>query len=157
MKKIVFYNQITNKYDEDSFIDEDKLTKIRDDVNELLEVKKCHICGKGKVIYYFQIDKTKDEYSNICIECSLENNQKVCDVCKESKEIKGFYRIRDVGYTSTCKKCIQEIVNINTHMKECKKCKKTLPANAKYFKIQGHYDGYLENSCRVCRGFNYLK
>lgn len=157
MRKSLFHDQFNIRNGKSSFIDKDKLNQVKSDVNKLLEVKKCNICKKDKVIYYFQIDKKKDEYSDVCIECSLESNQKVCEMCKEFKEIKDFYRIRDVGYTDICKKCIQQIVNINTHMKECKRCKKILPASVKYFKIQEHYDGYLESSCRVCRGFNYLK
>lgn len=157
MKKSLFNNQFNIKYEKSEFIDKKKLDKVKNDVNKLLEIKKCRICKKKKVIYYFQIDESIDEYSDICIECKLENNEKVCKACGESKAIVEFYTIRNSGYSELCKKCIKELVNNNKCTKVCNECKQELLAIPKYFKIAGHYTDYLENKCRVCRGLNYLK
>lgn len=156
MKKGLFNNQFNTKKEKSDFIDEKKLNEVKKDVNRLLEIKKCKICKKKKVIYYFQIDESIDEYSDICIECKPEDNEKVCKKCEESKEMIEFYTICDRGYTDICKKCVQELVKNNKHTKVCKGCNQELPAIPKYFKIGGQYPDYLENNCRVCRKLKYF-
>ncbi|NFO46728.1 hypothetical protein FDB40_07340 [Clostridium botulinum] len=157
MKKSLFSSKINIKKEKSNFIDDKKLDQIKNDVNLLLEIKKCKICKQNKIIYYFKIDENRDEYSDICIECNLEYKEKACKICEETKEIIDFYTVSDRGYTDICKKCIQETVKNNTHTKVCVGCKKELQAIPKYFKIAGHYSGYLENKCRICRGLKYLK
>lgn len=157
MKKSLFSSKIDVEKCKSNFIDDKKLNQIKNDVNLLLEIKKCKICKQNKIIYYFNVDSDKDEHSDVCIECNLKHKGKICKRCGESKEITEFYTISDRGYTDICKKCVQEIVKNNKHTKVCLGCKKELLAIPKYFKIASHCSGYLENKCRVCRGLRYLK
>lgn len=157
MKKGLFNSKVNVRKEKNDFIDDEKLKQIKNDVNVLLEMKKCKICKQNKIIYYFRIDKNKDEYSDICLECNLQDNERVCIRCNKTKDLSDFYTISNRGYTEYCKECIKEIVDKYQYLKKCKKCKKELPATSKYFKIAGHYTEYLEHKCRVCRGLKYLE
>lgn len=143
-----------------SLINQDELAKLKDDVGELLEIKICKICNEKKIIYYFTVNEKKDEYDNICIECSKTRiNQIVCKKCGEKKNTNEYFTVRDKGYTDICKVCINELFKDNKTKnitKVCNKCKQELPATNKFFKAAGHYKDFLENKCRKCKNLNYL-
>lgn len=87
--------------------------EVKDDMDKLIVVKvaktkiqafqQClyqyYNQGEKKVIYYFQIDESIDEYSGICIEYKAEDNEKICKRCAGTKELLEFYTISDRGYT----------------------------------------------------------
>lgn len=160
-KEHLFSDNLNPVEDNSDFINEDKLLEIEKDVDKLLEIKTCRSCKKKKVIYYFMIDEVSDEYLDICIECFESNKSrfiKICSKCGKTKYAHHFYAIRNDGYTDVCKHCIRELHEenkIKKLTKVCTKCNKELPATNEYFKVAGHYPGFLENKCRVCRGLSY--
>ena len=156
------------------------ISKIIGEVFLLMKTKKkslyrvCSTCKKSKELDDFHLSSYqtlgRDYSCKVCKnmknkikndkkkENLVEISEKICETCKETKEIEHFWKgicYRD-GYCKNCKICeteyrkkiLEEKRKLPENFKECSKCKE-IKAKQEFNKRSDCYDGF-QTICRVC-------